>query len=1123
MKRKLSILAVLTIASSLSAIVFLATPGKTVSSSDSAQISGKNITFYAVKKTNAQTPTITQNLPASTTTPKGTAVTLTIGASVTDGGTLSYKWYQSTKKDASGAKEVAGATASSYSVPVSAAGKFYYYCIVTNTNTSATGKTTASTKSSIAAVVVFINDQATLTSTIGTVDNDASTITGIPYGTTLAAFEAAITPAAGATFDVYQSDGTTPATNLATGYKVIVTAQDGVTQKTYTISVNIGDVTSPGFITGVLSSDATITLAGGTFKAGTITAADFSFGGPNAVRLAAGTFTRISDTVVHISNLSGLTYSDSNTVTVLAATQATQAASVAGRVMEDAYSNAFASSDQDDTVTITLNGSGTYMPSVTSADFMFFGINASKLAAGTFTRTSDKVVTITGLNLSAYAYNQAVVKGSAQATYTFTITPAASSTLPAAPTTGALAQGTNGGTIKLTGVDSTMEYKVNDGYYSAISGTEVDNISVNAGDIIYVRYAAADTLPASKTQNLTVALTDIKPAAAPTTAALTPGTNGYTTKLTGVDSTMQYKVNDGAYSAISGTEVDNISASAGDTIYVRYAATALQPASETQNLTVTAADIKIAAVTSPGFILGSLSTDATITLAGGTFKAGTITAADFSFGGPNAIPLAAGTFTRISDTVVHISDLSGLTYSDINTVTVFGATQATQATSVAGRVMEDSYSSAFASLEGDDTVTITLNGSGTYMPSITAADFMFLGTNASKLAAGTFTRTSDKVVTITGLNLSAYAYNQAVVKGSAQATYTFSNTPVSSRTAAPAAPTTGALTQGSTEGTTMLTGVDSTMEYKVNEGDYSAISGSDVDNIWVNAGDTIYVRYAATSSLPASETQNLTVGLEDIKPASAPTTGLLFPGSYSVGTTMLSGVDSTMEYKVNAGDYIAISGTEVDDITINAGDSIYLRYAGTNLQPASEAQEIIVQLENIKPASGPFASLTQGTEGGTTKLVDVDDSMEYFVYSGGYGGYSAIGNYTPVSGTEVDSIYVNAGDTIYVRYEATATQPASEDQEITVTLEDIKPEQAPENVTLKQGTDPGTTKLSGVDDTMEYQVNYGGYTTISSYEVDNIYVTAGDIIYVRVAETSFQPASEALEITVGSEDINPGS
>ena len=58
----------------------------------------------------------------------------------------------------------------------------------------------------------------------------------MPYNETLAHFEANITPAANATFDTYQADGTTPATDLQTGYKLIGTAQDGTTTKTYTIN-----------------------------------------------------------------------------------------------------------------------------------------------------------------------------------------------------------------------------------------------------------------------------------------------------------------------------------------------------------------------------------------------------------------------------------------------------------------------------------------------------------------------------------------------------------------------------------------------------------------------------------------------------------------------------------------------------------------------------------------------------------------------------------------------------------------------------------------------------------------------------------------------------------------------
>ncbi|WP_229757709.1 S-layer homology domain-containing protein [Paenibacillus marchantiophytorum] len=88
--------------------------------------------------------------------------------------------------------------------------------------------------------IVSVSTDATLTSTIGKVSTGHTaneSITNIPYETTLAALKAAITPAANATFDVYDTDGITVATVLATGKKVIVTAQDGTTKITYTVTV----------------------------------------------------------------------------------------------------------------------------------------------------------------------------------------------------------------------------------------------------------------------------------------------------------------------------------------------------------------------------------------------------------------------------------------------------------------------------------------------------------------------------------------------------------------------------------------------------------------------------------------------------------------------------------------------------------------------------------------------------------------------------------------------------------------------------------------------------------------------------------------------------------------------
>ncbi|MDF2648374.1 MAG: 6-bladed beta-propeller, partial [Paenibacillus sp.] len=116
---------------------------------------------------------------------------------------------------------------------------------------------------------------ATLTSTIGTVSMGGSaneTITDIPNGTELDAFKAAITPAENATVTVYNRDGITEATTLTTGNKVVVTAQDGITKVTYTVTVesapsnNGGDSptpTPPSTNNTITSTDGTLTLPTG--------------------------------------------------------------------------------------------------------------------------------------------------------------------------------------------------------------------------------------------------------------------------------------------------------------------------------------------------------------------------------------------------------------------------------------------------------------------------------------------------------------------------------------------------------------------------------------------------------------------------------------------------------------------------------------------------------------------------------------------------------------------------------------------------------------------------------------------------------------------------------------------
>jgi hypothetical protein len=107
-----------------------------------------------------------------------------------------------------------------------------------------------------------LSSEAYVTSAVYTVNGTDNTITNIPFTATLAEFEANLTPAANATFKTYQADGTTIATDLATGYKVIVTAENGTTTKIYTITVNTtesDDATVTSTVYTVNSTDWTIT------------------------------------------------------------------------------------------------------------------------------------------------------------------------------------------------------------------------------------------------------------------------------------------------------------------------------------------------------------------------------------------------------------------------------------------------------------------------------------------------------------------------------------------------------------------------------------------------------------------------------------------------------------------------------------------------------------------------------------------------------------------------------------------------------------------------------------------------------------------------------------------------
>ncbi len=99
--------------------------------------------------TNAKTPTITAQ-PADQTVLVNGAAALTVAANVSRG-VLSYQWYEGN------GTPVSGATSATYNPSTGTAGVSAYYCVVTNTDTAATGNQTASVTSRTVTVTVSNN------------------------------------------------------------------------------------------------------------------------------------------------------------------------------------------------------------------------------------------------------------------------------------------------------------------------------------------------------------------------------------------------------------------------------------------------------------------------------------------------------------------------------------------------------------------------------------------------------------------------------------------------------------------------------------------------------------------------------------------------------------------------------------------------------------------------------------------------------------------------------------------------------------------------------------------------------------------------------------------------------
>jgi hypothetical protein len=118
-----------------------------------AVTAGRSGTITATPLVHAQTPVISSH-PQSRSVTEGSSVTLSVTASVSDGGVLSYRWYRNTANSNTGGTAISGATSASYSPSTAATGTYYYYVVVTNTNNSVNGTKTATATGNTAMVTV---------------------------------------------------------------------------------------------------------------------------------------------------------------------------------------------------------------------------------------------------------------------------------------------------------------------------------------------------------------------------------------------------------------------------------------------------------------------------------------------------------------------------------------------------------------------------------------------------------------------------------------------------------------------------------------------------------------------------------------------------------------------------------------------------------------------------------------------------------------------------------------------------------------------------------------------------------------------------------------------------------
>ncbi|WP_308722674.1 S-layer homology domain-containing protein [Paenibacillus polysaccharolyticus] len=407
--------------------------------------------------TNAASPSIDTHPTGATVNEGDSSPNLSVAASVSDSGTLSYQWYSNSVNSTVGGNAIAGATSATYAAPTTSTGTTYYYVVVTNTNNGVSGTKTATATSNIATVNVNIAP----THTIAPIADQ--TLAALTQGYALGTQETK-------TIDVTNT-GTSDLSNLSATVSGIHASDFVITQPSTTL------------VNGATTSTFTVKAKDG-LPAGTYTA---------TITLSATQMTDVTFTVMQVVNMPNAPENPQNLVAVGRNGEVTLNWST---VTGATYYNLYMATDpsQLSTASVVIINSSTYnAQNLLNGTTYFFTVRAGN--SGGLSGESNQA-NATPATVPAAPTNVLAVAGNGEATVTFT----APTENGGSPITGYEVTDSSGNAVTtgaaspivITGLTNGTSYTFT---VKAINGLGKSTASANSNAVIPQKSSGGSTVP----------------------------------------------------------------------------------------------------------------------------------------------------------------------------------------------------------------------------------------------------------------------------------------------------------------------------------------------------------------------------------------------------------------------------------------------------------------------------------------------------------------------------------------------------------------------------------------------------------------------------------------------------